>query len=130
MAPQPPALAVPDAPGLGEAITLRTCSRTLAAAKDAKARANIVMLANVAQATCSVAATNALIAAAVLEHDTGESLKYRQVIKHPKYQKIWSSSYAKELGRLCQGFRSTNLATQPVDGTDTFHVIDFADILH
>eukprot|EP00804_Cyclotella_cryptica_P000193 CCRYP_016175-RA/>CCRYP_016175-RA protein AED:0.26 eAED:0.26 QI:0/0/0/0.6/0.75/0.8/5/0/1027 len=47
---------------------------------------------------------------------------------HPKYQEIWSSSYAKELGRLCQGFQSSNPNTPPVDGTDTFHVIDFTNI--
>eukprot|EP00804_Cyclotella_cryptica_P025750 CCRYP_002938-RA/>CCRYP_002938-RA protein AED:0.38 eAED:0.38 QI:0/0/0/1/0/0/2/0/236 len=44
------------------------------------------------------------------------------------YQEIWSSSYAKELGRLCKGFRSSNPDTPPVDGTDTFYVINFADI--
>eukprot|EP00804_Cyclotella_cryptica_P024745 CCRYP_001719-RA/>CCRYP_001719-RA protein AED:0.55 eAED:0.27 QI:0/-1/0/1/-1/0/1/0/424 len=64
----------------------------LAAAREAKARANTVMLANIAQVTHSAATTNTLIAAAVLDHDTGQSLEYRQLIKHPKYQEIWSSS--------------------------------------
>jgi hypothetical protein len=42
---------IPTAPGLGEAIALRTRSRTLAEAHDAKAKVNLVMLANAAQAT-------------------------------------------------------------------------------
>ena len=86
------------------------------------------MLANVAQATRSNSAINAFIAAAVLDHETGESLEYRQLIKHPKYKQLWSSSYAKELGRLCQGFKGKDSTRPPVDGTDTFHVIDYADI--
>ena len=86
------------------------------------------MLANAAQATRSNAAINAFIAAAVLDHETGESLEYRQLIKHPKYKDVWSSSYAKELGRLCQGYKGPDTTKPPVDGTDTFHVIDFADI--
>ena len=87
------------------------------------------MLANVAQATRSNSAINAFIAAAVLDHETGESLEYPQLIKHPKYKQLWSSSYAKELGRLCQGFKGKDSSTRPpVDGTDTFHVIDYADI--
>eukprot|EP00804_Cyclotella_cryptica_P017724 CCRYP_001164-RA/>CCRYP_001164-RA protein AED:0.37 eAED:0.27 QI:0/0/0/1/0.33/0.25/4/0/1265 len=38
------------------------------------------------------------------------------------------SSYAKELGRLCQGFTGTTPTKKPVNGTDTFHVINFSDI--
>jgi hypothetical protein len=119
---------IPTAPSLGEAVALRTRSRTLAAERDAKARVNLVMLANAAQATRSNSAINAFIAAAVLDHATGESLEYRQLIKHPKYKQLWSSSYAKELGRLCQGFKGKNSTKPPVNGTDTFHVIDYADI--
>eukprot|EP00956_Cyclotella_meneghiniana_P023402 scaffold45578_cov41-Cyclotella_meneghiniana.AAC.1 len=119
---------IPQAPGLGEAIALRTRSRTIAQEKDAKAQVNLVMLANAAQASRSNADINAFIAAAVLDHETGESLEYRQLIKHPKYKELWSSSYAKELGRLCQGFTSKDPSRKPVDGTDTFHVIDFSDI--
>jgi hypothetical protein len=96
----------------------------LAEACDAKARV-IVMLANVAQNS----AINAFIAAAVIDHhETGESLEYCQLIKHPKYKQLWSSSYAKKLGRLCQGFKGNDSTRPPVDGTDTFHVIDYADI--
>jgi hypothetical protein len=123
---------IPTAPGLGEAIALRTRSQTIAEAeaeaRDAKAKVNLVMLANAAQATRTNSAINAFIAAAVPDHETGESLEYRQLIKHPKYKEVWSSSYAKELGRLCQGYKGPDAAKPPVDGTDTFHVIDFADI--
>jgi hypothetical protein len=46
----------------------------VAAARDAKACANLVMLANITQATRSNSAINAFIAAAVLDHKTGKSL--------------------------------------------------------
>jgi hypothetical protein len=119
---------IPTAPGLDEAVALRTRSHMLAAARDAKACVNLVMLANIAQATRSNSAINAFIAAAVLDHETGESLEYRQLIKHPKYKQLWSSSYAKELGCLCQGFKGKDSTRPPVDGTDTFHLIDYVDI--
>jgi hypothetical protein len=61
-----------------------------------------------AQATWSNSAINAFIATAVLYHETGKSLEYRQLIKHPKYKQLQSSSYAKELGQLCQGFKGTD----------------------
>jgi hypothetical protein len=32
------------------------------------------------------------------------------------------------LGRLCQGFKGKDSTRPPVDETDTFHVIDYADI--
>jgi hypothetical protein len=86
----------------------------LAAVHDAQACAILVMLANITQATRSNSAINAFIAAAVLDHDTGESPEYRQLIKHLKYTQLWSSSYAKELGRLCQGFKGKN-STRPRD---------------
>jgi hypothetical protein len=53
------------------------------------------MFANVAQATCSNSTTNAFIAAAILDYERGTSLQYWQLIKHLKYQQLWSSSYAK-----------------------------------
>ena len=118
----------PQAPGLGEAIALRTRSRTLAQTKADKARVNLVMLAHTAQASKTNSSFNAFIAASVLDHETGESLEYRQLIKHPKHKDVWSSSYAKELGRLCQGLPGTTPPHKPVAGTDTFHVINFSDI--
>eukprot|EP00804_Cyclotella_cryptica_P019534 CCRYP_014300-RA/>CCRYP_014300-RA protein AED:0.25 eAED:0.24 QI:0/0/0/0.8/0.25/0/5/0/514 len=38
------------------------------------------------------------------------------------------STSCQELGRLCQGFTGTNPTRKPVDGTNTFHVINFSDI--
>jgi len=39
-------------------------------------------------------------AQAVLDNDTGDLLKYRQLIKNPKYKEVWSRSFAKEIRRL------------------------------
>ena len=39
----------------------------------------------------------------VLNETSGQSLQYRQLCKHPKFAHIWNTSYANELGRLCQG---------------------------
>ena len=39
----------------------------------------------------------------VLDETSGQSLQYRQLCKHPKFAHIWNTSYANELGRLCQG---------------------------
>eukprot|EP00804_Cyclotella_cryptica_P006024 CCRYP_000276-RA/>CCRYP_000276-RA protein AED:0.08 eAED:0.08 QI:0/0/0/0.66/1/1/3/0/1069 len=58
----------------------------------------------------------------------GPALEHYRCFQHPKYKDLWSSSYAKELGRLCQGFTGTNPIRKPVDGTNTFHVINFSDI--
>ena len=44
-----------------------------------------------------------LLACSLMDVDTGEILEFRQLRKHPKYMKIWDTSYANELGRLCQG---------------------------
>ena len=65
-----------------------------------------------------------------MDEDTGEMLEFRQLRKHPKYKKIWDTSYANELGRLCQGVgkNSTNPMMQRVKGTDTFRVIRYEDI--
>ena len=60
--------------------------------------------------------TTALIAAAVLDHDTGQSLEYRQLIKHPTQAATWVRSYANELGRLTQGIRD-------ISGTNTMFFI-------
>ena len=40
----------------------------------------------------------------VINEDTSNSLEYRALIKHPKYQDIWHRSYANELGRISQSF--------------------------
>ena len=58
----------------------------------------------------------------VLDNETGESLEYRQLRRHPKYKKVWNTSYSNELGRLFQGFGSGTIGAkkQPAKGIDTF----------
>ena len=43
------------------------------------------------------------MAMAVMDKDTGKMLNYRQLLRHPKYKKEWSTSSANEFGRLAQG---------------------------
>ena len=43
---------------------------------------------------------NNLLAALVMDKETGEMLEFRQLRSHPKYKQIWDTSYANELGRL------------------------------
>ena len=42
----------------------------------------------------------------VLDNDTGESLEYSHILRHPKYKDVWNSSYSNEFGRLFQGVGS------------------------
>ena len=48
----------------------------------------------------------------IYDKESGEYLKYRQLICDPKYKEKWSQSAAKEFGRLAQGaggkFKGTN----------------------
>ena len=48
--------------------------------------------------------------------ETGKSLEYRQLIQIDRYKKIYSCSYANELGRLAQGIRD-------IPGTNTIQFI-------
>jgi hypothetical protein len=66
----------------------------------------------------------------VLDAETGQSLEHRQLRRHPAYKQIWDTSYADELGRLCQGIgTNATTPTKPrVEGTDTFRPIQFANI--
>ena len=50
--------------------------------------------------------------------------------KHLKFAHIWNTSYANELGRLCQGIGkvSKDPKNQRVEGTNTFCIIKFEDI--
>ena len=43
---------------------------------------------------------------AVFDPDTGQNLKYRQLIWHPKHQRTWLHSAANKFGRLAQGIRN------------------------
>jgi hypothetical protein len=42
-------------------------------------------------------------AMAVMDHDSGKMMNYRQLRKHPKYNKAWTTSSANEFGRLASG---------------------------
>jgi hypothetical protein len=42
-------------------------------------------------------------ALAVMDRDSGKLLNYKQLTKHPKYKKQWSTSSANEFGWLAQG---------------------------
>ncbi len=42
-------------------------------------------------------------ALAVMDKDTGKMLKYKQLLRHPKYQQPWSKSSANKFGHLAQG---------------------------
>jgi hypothetical protein len=66
----------------------------------------------------------------VLDPETGMTLEHKQLRRHPKYKQIWDTSYADELGRLCQGVGrdKTNPTKQRVQGTNTFRPIQYQDI--
>jgi hypothetical protein len=68
-------------------------------------------------------------ALSVLDPSTGEFLKYCQLRQDPCYKATWDTSYANELGRLCQGIGSgTTPNSKRVAGTNTFFIIDYHDI--
>ncbi len=62
-----------------------------------------------------------LSALLVLDPATGKFLEHRQLCRDPRYKATWDTSYANELGRLCQGIGSGSTpSAQPVSGTNTF----------
>jgi len=63
----------------------------------------------------------------VLDDSTGNVLEYCQLLKHPSFADTWNTSYANELGRLCQGIGRGNQGpkNQRVAGTNTFHPIPY-----
>ena len=77
-----------------------------------------------------IAAPSTPVAAPVLDHSTGQTLEHRQLRRHPQYKEVWDTSYADELGRLCQGIGQDPTAPgkQRVEGTDTFRPIMHANI--
>jgi hypothetical protein len=65
----------------------------------------------------------------VLNPTTGDFLKHRQLRCDPHYKTTWDTSYANELGRLCQGIGlGTTPTSKQVAGTTTFFIIDYHDI--
>ena len=63
--------------------------------------------------------------------ESGCELNYCKLIHDPDYADVWSTSYANELGRLCQGIGkgSQGSSNQHLKGTDTFRPIRYEDIL-
>jgi hypothetical protein len=53
----------------------------------------------------------------VLDHETGQLLEYRQLLKNPKFKEIWTRSAADEFGRLAQGIGGR------IKGTNTIRFI-------
>jgi hypothetical protein len=69
-------------------------------------------------------------ALSVLDSSTGEFLEHCQLRLDPRYKATWDTSYANELGRLCQGIDSgTTPSSKQVAGTNTFFLIDYHNIL-
>jgi len=61
----------------------------------------------------------------VLDSSTGEFLEHCQLRRDPHYKATWDTSYANELGRLCQGIGSgTTPKSKRVAGTNTLFLID------
>jgi hypothetical protein len=58
---------------------------------------------------------------AIIDKDTGNTLKYCQLIKIPKYRDIWTHSFANEIGRLFQGIHEHK-------GTDTCFFMKKLDV--
>jgi hypothetical protein len=54
------------------------------------------------------------MANAVIDSATGESLKYRQLIKRDDYRITWTRSFANELGRLAQGVGDRIVGTNTI----------------
>jgi hypothetical protein len=62
------------------------------------------------------------VAAPVLDHDTGQLLEYRALLRHPKFKEDWNLSAANEFDRLAQG------KTGRVKATNTITFISKNDI--
>ena len=54
---------------------------------------------------------------AVLHPETGQPMKYRQLITHPEFKVVWNRSSANEFGRLAQGIGGR------IQGTNTIRFI-------
>jgi hypothetical protein len=68
-------------------------------------------------------------ALSVLDPTTGDFLEHCQLCRDPHYKTTWDTSYANELGRLCQGISSGPTPnSQRVAGTDTLCLIDYNNI--
>jgi hypothetical protein len=69
------------------------------------------------------------LALSVLAPTTGNMLEHHQHRKNPCSKTAWDTSYANELGHLCQGIGSEKApSSKHVGGTNTFFPIDYHDI--
>ena len=57
----------------------------------------------------------------VMDTESGEMLSYEKLLKNPETRKVWSRAMCKELGRLAQGFETT-------EGTNTFFFLTLDQI--
>ncbi len=65
----------------------------------------------------------------VLDPVTGELLEQHQLCHAPRYKATWDTSYANELGPLCQGIGlGSTPNSQRIAGTNIFFLIDYQDI--
>ena len=70
-------------------------------------------------------------ALALLDRESGKLLETCQLRKDPCFKTVWDRSYANELRWLCQGISTGDKAGgKRVAGTNTCHLITFADIPH
>lgn len=72
------------------------------------------------------------LALPVYDAASGKMLEHRQLRTHPTHKPTWDTSYANELGRLCQGIGTDADAPdkQRVTGTNTFRPIPYENIPH
>ena len=72
------------------------------------------------------------LAVPVYDAASGKMLEHRQLRKHPDHKEVWDTSYANELGRLCQGIGKLEAdpTKKRVAGTDTFRPIPYDQIPH
>jgi hypothetical protein len=72
---------------------------------------------------------DSLSALSVLDPTAGDFLEHHQLHRDPHYKTTWDTSYANELGHLCQGIGSGPTPnSQRVAGTNTFCLVDYNDI--
>jgi hypothetical protein len=73
---------------------------------------------------------NGLHAFLVLGPHTCKFLEHRQLHRDPCYKATWDTSYANELGWLCQGIGTgPSLNTKLVAGTNTSFLVNYHNIL-
>ncbi len=62
------------------------------------------------------------MAQAIFDEDSGQVLKYRKLLTHPKYKEVWSHSSANEIGQLAQGIGTR------IKGTNTIFFVTHQDV--